>query len=79
MMFNHIVCGLREHIPLKQGLRRRYVAGFHPPAPLREHIPLKQGLRQELPFLNHVICLGLREHIPLKQGLRLFAGHCFRF
>ncbi len=36
---------LAEHIPLKQGLRRR--AGFQPViySGLAEHIPLKQGLR----------------------------------
>ena len=38
---------LREHIPLKQGLRLRVQSYEHAVLqPLREHIPLKQGLRQ---------------------------------
>ena len=37
---------LREHIPLKQGLRHRSgVDSGQSKFTLREHIPLKQGLR----------------------------------
>ena len=63
--------GVRDHIPLEQGLRlgndrtwrsyRRRV---------RDHIPLEQGLRRELNILNNGIN-KVRDHIPLEQGLRL--------
>ena len=37
---------LREHIPLKQGLRHPLFLQYSYSTPrLREHIPLKQGLR----------------------------------
>ena len=36
--------GLREYIPLKQGLRQN-CRGFYAILSLREYIPLKQGLR----------------------------------
>ena len=48
---------LREHIPLKQGLRRFLFLRrrlYH--IMLREHIPLKQGLRQ-----------GFYQPYPLKR------------
>ena len=60
---------LREHIPLKQGLRLWTTAHKCSGTTLREHIPLKQGLRHRI--IRHVVAkFVLREHIPLKQGLR---------
>ena len=61
---------LREHVPIKQGLRpMSWALGFRL-TKLREHVPIKQGLRppsiqqrQEKTYL--------REHVPIKQGLRL--------
>ena len=62
---------LRDHIPLKQGLRpyvEKYTNGFIYRV-LRDHIPLKQGLRPlRFTRTRRVIDL-LRDHIPLKQGL----------
>ena len=61
---------VREHIPLKQGLR------LFPSFPriedflVREHIPLKQGLRQQVSHTYGYQFNLVREHIPLKQGLR---------
>ena len=63
---------VREHIPLKQGLRQNTL---FPDQILvirvREHIPLKQGLRL-FEFCVDCVQTMVREHIPLKQGLRLF-------
>ena len=63
---------LREHIPLKQGLRLSKDI-FVCISPLREHIPLKQGLRPPVNRSSACAFLRLREHIPLKQGLRPFS------
>ena len=61
---------VRDHIPLKQGLRLNPVFLNTPSRIVRDHIPLKQGLRQgnegDIVTLSPVV----RDHIPLKQGLR---------
>ena len=44
---------LREHIPLKQGLRLLLSEMQLADIPLREHIPLKQGLR--LLYYYHIL------------------------
>ena len=61
---------VRDHLPLKQGLRRDAVWLYKLLLLVRDHLPLKQGLRQckdasFLPFRVRV-----RVHLPLKQGLR---------
>ena len=62
---------LREHIPLKQGLRQQDINREAKLVRLlREHIPLKQGLRLPFERAGGELCRVLREHIPLKQGLR---------
>ena len=65
----YVSFSLREHIPLKQGLRPSYPVIHAPSYRLREHIPLKQGLRHSL-TCHSMPLATLREHIPLKQGLR---------
>ncbi len=63
---------LREHFPLKQGLRPHMVPDKpHHPRVLREYFPLKQGLRHVTFVMTAAIQTILREHFPLKQGLRL--------
>ena len=37
---------LREHVPIKQGLRRVIKRRVADDFALREHVPIKQGLRQ---------------------------------
>ena len=69
---------VRDHIPLKQGLRRRsndivrlLLEG------LRDHNPLQQGLRLLTWSFRWSFHSCVRDHIPLKQGLRpldLIAG-----
>ena len=62
---------VREHIPLKQGLRHRSSSRrVHWLPHVREHIPLKQGLRRHHDCVRLVCAVTVREHIPLKQGLR---------
>ena len=36
---------LREHVPIKQGLRHDYIGEAGVLIGLREHVPIKQGLR----------------------------------
>ena len=67
----HSFNGIREHIPLEQGLRpfikRSARSCFER---IREHIPLEQGLRPR-GWMTDPSCNSLiREHIPLEQGLR---------
>ena len=61
---------LREHVPLKQGLRLRYHVLMGRGQVLREHVPLKQGLRLCQALIIRCELFELREHVPLKQGLR---------
>ena len=60
---------LREHVPLKQGLRLLIAFRIVEIVELREHVPLKQGLRPEAVSRSAQMS-RLREHVPLKQGLR---------
>ena len=61
---------LKEHIPVKQGLRRYKIFHNSNILSLKEHIPVKQGLR----LIKLITPTGgnvfLKEHIPVKQGLR---------
>ena len=63
---------VRDHVPLKQGLRHFYTVALEKVFDLvRDHVPLKQGLRPnntEFCIISHHV----RDHVPLKQGLRLF-------
>ena len=43
-----LTLGLREYVPLKQGLRLCAVKALAIFIELREYVPLKQGLRQHL-------------------------------
>ncbi len=69
--FHRGIASVRDHIPLKQGLRHCLLALAKSLClTVRDHIPLKQGLR---PIAVSVIVERpelLRDHIPLKQGLR---------
>ena len=60
---------LREHGPIKQGLRLNVDECVTFYKVLREHGPIKQGLRHIIVILcsKHI---NLREHGPIKQGLR---------
>ena len=69
---DHLFDFLRDHIPLKQGLRLINKLCHQKPGLLRDHIPLKQGLRLISFFLSVTTSPTLRDHIPLKQGLRLY-------
>ena len=40
------LCAVRDHLPLKQGLRRADGWGYWPNTGVRDHLPLKQGLRR---------------------------------
>ena len=62
-------CGVRDHLPFKQGLRpvKRRSSALLMRA--RDHLPFKQGLRREL--INVLTSRKqARDHLPLKQGLR---------
>ena len=63
------ILGLRDHLPLEQGLRRARNrlcrVGCHH---LRDHLPLEQGLRLADKAREVVVSL-LRDHLPLEQGL----------
>ena len=61
---------VREHIPLEQGLRRRFLLLLLRLHSVREHIPLEQGLRRSVCFIIYFNTFLVREHIPLEQGLR---------
>ena len=68
--------GVREHIPLEQGLRQLVLFYARQPiSSVREHIPLEQGLRLRRRF-NLAHLRVVREHIPLEQGLRRSDSHC---
>ena len=60
---------LREHIPLKQGLRRRIFLSS-----AVEHRPQRAySTKTRIKTMFQILILVgdfLREHIPLKQGLR---------
>ncbi len=67
---------LRDHPPLKQGLRPPSSSKVLPSSlALRDHPPLKQGLRR-LDWVCNRKNVTLRDHPPLKQGLRrVDTGH----
>ena len=68
---------LRDHPPLKQGLRLLLVLPVRfELTTLRDHPPLKQGLRH-WSFDCGAYRDVLRDHPPLKQGLRLFCGYYY--
>ena len=69
-----LVDKLREHVPIKQGLRRHNGARIYKTSILREHVPIKQGLRLKNSS-SVIVMIHLREHVPIKQGLRL--SHLF--
>ena len=62
--------GVREHIPLEQGLRLDVIVEVRNDSFVREHIPLEQGLRPRVNFAARSAFVKVREHIPLEQGLR---------
>ena len=65
-----MVLAVRDHIPLKQGLR--HTGGWSSSCCdtwVRDHIPLKQGLRHFIQSKGNKNLI-VRDHIPLKQGLR---------
>ena len=62
-----LILTLREHIPLKQGLRQCH-AYFYAYFPQRAY-STKTRIKTVL-MLVVLILPWLREHIPLKQGLR---------
>ncbi len=62
---------VRDHHPLKQGLRLGFLLHVVNHVHVRDHHPLKQGLR--LAFASATPnALPVRDHHPLKQGLRPF-------
>ncbi len=67
-----MVSALRDHVPLKQGLRLNDVLECAPLTTLRDHVPLKQGLRRYKITVTIAERISLRDHVPLKQGLRRF-------
>ncbi len=71
-MIRLIVCRnpVRDHHPLKQGLRQMRFKCTDKNLVVRDHHPLKQGLRPLL-ALSAVSAINVRDHHPLKQGLRL--------
>ena len=72
MFFVSTTLGLKEHIPVKQGLRPLFnETTIIVPAWLKEHIPVKQGLRHLSSVSLRLHLSNLKEHIPVKQGLRL--------
>ncbi len=61
---------IKNHIPLKQGLRRHIYNKSVFKATIKNHIPLKQGLRLFSDCLPYSLEYFIKNHIPLKQGLR---------
>ena len=61
---------VREHGPVKQGLRHVLLLPASSPPIVREHGPVKQGLRPRVPNVIFLVSI-VREHGPVKQGLRL--------
>jgi len=45
------IARLRNHVPLKEGLRLILASSIMSPTSLRNHVPLKEGLRQGLRLL----------------------------
>ena len=68
---------LRDHLPLKQGLRLGYSSDSSLLKGLRDHLPLKQGLRPTCIAYYSSVRSELRDHLPLKQGLRHFNPEVF--
>ena len=48
---------LRDHLPLKQGLRRSALLLGTSLFSLRDHLPLKQGLRHKLPCPFRIVVI----------------------
>ena len=63
--------GLRDHLPLQQGLRLNITFLWYVLRRLRDHLPLQQGLRHLFMFPMDCLFQTLRDHLPLQQGLRL--------
>ena len=61
---------VRDHIPLKEGLRRFNRFFLSTSVLVRDHIPLKEGLRHLSSSTILISSLYVRDHIPLKEGLR---------
>ena len=62
--------GLREYVPLEQGLRRSFTNFLASSSFLREYVPLEQGLRPSAANYDSQHLHELREYVPLEQGLR---------
>ena len=66
---NVVFIGVRDYLPLQQGLRLSHVDYFASAGVVRDYLPLQQGLRLRCHHLLWHPCM-VRDYLPLQQGLR---------